>query len=239
MKTKAFLFSIFCCFSIQFGFSQTVEVLTNHGKKDHPAASDFAFIEPKTDSSNYSFVSTYKVIGKKKQGNIADLFFLIADKAKKDGATCFKLNYFNRNDSLEETTLILDTYFWIDSIRSINFDNHEQNYIYIFGEERTKGYSSTSFKIDNEKKEIDPGTYYRYTRIPGKKTKINKGGITGMTFFYLLDGNKPDIFLTLTGFGVGGPMPADVTGAAVNTGRINTIQGDFGNLLRILLKQSN
>ena len=236
---KMLLSSILCSLSIQFCFSQTVEVLKTNNKKDLPIATDFAFIEQKTDSLNYSLVSTYKVFGKKKQGSVTDLFFLIAAKAKKDGANCFKLNYFNRNDSLEETTLILDTYFWTDSIRNINFDNHEQNCIYIFGEERSNEYSSISFKIDNEKKEIEAGTYYKYLRTPGKKVKINKGGITGMTVFYTLEGNKPDIFLTLTGFGLGGPMPSDIIGVSINTGRINTIQGDLGNLLKVLLTQSN
>ena len=97
------------------------------------------------------------------------------------------------------------------------------------------GNRTMSFKIDNKKTELRPGTYYKYVRTEGKEVKINKGGITGATVFYTLEGNKPDIFLTLSGFGLGGgPMPAGTMGASFNTGRISAIDGNLGCLLKTL-----
>ncbi|MBL0359370.1 MAG: hypothetical protein IPP72_22025 [Chitinophagaceae bacterium] len=237
---KNILITMWSILFVQLGLSQKVEVLKSSGKTNLPLAEDFAFIEPKTDTVNYSFVSTYRVVGKKNEGNVTNLFFLISAQAKKDGANCFKLNSYERNDSLNEATLILDTYFWNDSARLINFNNHEQNCIYIFGSERANDNSSISFKIDNEKKTLRPGTYYKYVRTEGRKVKISKGGITGMTVFYTLEGNKPDIFLTLTGLGLGGmPIPDGMIGTSFNTGRITPIQGDLGCLLKVLLVQSD
>jgi len=71
-------------------------------------------------------------------------------------------------------TLILDTYYWNDSIRTLNFDNHEQNSIYIFGGEKPGEENTVSFKIDNDKKVLKSGTYYKYVRTQGKKVKISK-----------------------------------------------------------------
>lgn len=225
---------------VKLGVSQKVEILKSSERSGLPPAEDFAFIEPQTDTVNYSFVATYRVAGKGDERDVSNLFFLISEQAKKDGANCFKLNLYEPNDSLNETTLTLDTYFWTDSSRLVNFNNHEQNCIYIFGLERTNDNKSISFKIDNEKKTLGAGTYYKYVRTQGKKVKITKGGIAGMTVFYTLEGNKPSIFLTLTGFGLGGmSIPDGMIGASFNTGRITAIQGDLGCLLKVLLTQGN
>lgn len=239
MKKKIILL-LSCSLTIQVTFSQIIEVLKSNNKKDLPIAEDFAFIEKKMDSGNYSFVATYRLTDATVKGNITNSFFLIADRAKKDGANCFKLNSFNRNDSSNETTLVLDTYFWNDSIRNLNFGSHEQNCIYIFGAEKPDEENSISFKIDNEKKILKAGTFYKYVRTQGKEVKISKGGLTGMALWYTLDGNKPNLFLTLTGLGLGGgTVPANVAGLSFNTGRIQPVQGDLGCLLITILKESN
>jgi hypothetical protein len=212
MSKKIILLLILSSLAIQFSFSQLIEVLKTNEKKDLPAAEDFAFIEKKTEPANYNFVSTYKITGTGKKGNITNLFFLVAEKAKKDGGNCFKLNSFERNDSLSEMTLILDTYYWNDSVRALNFDNHEQNCIYIFGGEKPGEQNTISFKIDNEKKVLKSGTYYKYIRTQGQKVKISKGGLTGMTVSYTLNGNKPALFLTMTGLGLGGGAVRSLSG---------------------------
>lgn len=237
---KTILMSICSTFLVQLVLSQTVEVLRLGGKTNLPLAVDFAFIETATDSVNYSFVGTYQITEKKHEGNITNLFFLIAAQAKKNGANCFKLHSYERNDSLNQATLVLDTYYWNDSSRLINFNNHEQNCIYIFGAERTNDSSSVSFKIDNEKKTLRSGTYYKSVRTEGKKVKISKGGVTGMMLFYTLEGSKPNIFLTLSGLGLGGmSVPGGMIGASINTGRITPVQGNLGCLLKVLLVQGN
>ena len=86
---------------------------------------------------------------------------------------------------------------------------------------------------------LKSGTYYKHIRTQGKEVKISKGGLTGMTLWYTLNGNKPNLFLTLTGLGLGGgSVPTDVVGLSFNTGRIQPVQGDLGCLLITILKQS-
>jgi hypothetical protein len=239
MRKKSFPLLTVCVLTVMSAFSQSIEVLKTTGPQDNPAAADFAFIEKKTDSTGYKFMSTYKLTGTKKKANISSLFFEIAERAKKDGANCFKLNSFSRNDTLKEATLVLDTYYWTDSMRLVNFGNHEQNCIYIFGGEDPNDDNTLSFKVDNEKKILKSGTYYRHVRTNGKEVKISKGGLGGTTLWYTLVDNKPDIFLTMTGLGLGGgSVPSNVVGLSFNTGRIQAVQGDLGCLLIIILKQS-
>ncbi|HTE34351.1 MAG TPA: hypothetical protein VK666_28420 [Chryseolinea sp.] len=238
MRKKFFLLLTAFLLTTAFTFSQTIEVLKTSGAKDLPAAQDFAFIEKKTDSAGYKFISTYKLTGTKKKANITYLFLQVAERAKTDGANCFKLNSFHRNDSLKEATLILDTYNWNDSMRNVNFSNHEQNCIYLLGGEDPNDDNDISFKIDNEKKVLKSGTYYKHVRTNGKEVKISKGGLAGTTLWYTLVGNKPDLFLTMTGLGLGGgPVPTNVVGLSFNTGRIQPVQGDLGCLLIAILKQ--
>ncbi|WP_315823346.1 hypothetical protein [Paraflavitalea speifideaquila] len=146
------LLLILACYASHIVCAQDVTVVKTNNLKDLAPAKDFAFIEPRTDSATYSFVATYSVTGrKKKEANITNLFYKIAGQAKKDGATCFKLNDYHYNDSTNELTLTLDTYYWNDSIRVVNFENHEKNGIYIFGGERASDDNTLTFKVDDEK----------------------------------------------------------------------------------------
>jgi hypothetical protein len=220
--------------------AQDVDVVKTSNRTDLTPAKDFAFIEPSTDTTTYGFVATYTATGRKKQANITNLFYKIAVKAKKDGANCFKLNDYHYNDSANELMLTLDTYYWNDSIRVVNFEHHEKNGIYIFGGERVNDDNTLTFKVDDEKKTIPSGTYYKLARIDGKEVKISKGGFSGMTMWLGKKGEEPTVFFTMTGLGLGGgPMPAGVIGMSFNTGRIQKVPGDLGHLLTMILKPAN
>jgi len=160
-------------------------------------------------------------------------------KAQELGANAFKLNSFKIIDSSNKKILILDTYYGTDTAINLNFKNHVKNIVYIFcdAEKSDKTYS---FKIDNDKKEIKGGTFYKYQNKEGQKVKINKGGFSGATLWINWKENKPATFLTLTGFGLGGAqLPYNQQfGMSFNTGRINYIDGDLGHLLTALLTQS-
>jgi len=159
-------------------------------------------------------------------------------KAQELGANSFKLNSFKIIDSNDKKVLILDTYYGTDSVLNLNFKNHEKNIVYIFCDSE-KSDKTYFFKIDNVKKEIKGGTFYKYQNKEGQKVKINKGGFSGATIWIKWEENKPATFLTLTGFGLGGmPIPVGQIGMSFNTGRINYIDGDLGILSAALLTQS-
>lgn len=219
-------------------FAQTIEVIRNSEFQPPKKEKDFAFLEPTTDTTDIKFMATIKAIGDGKKADIELLFYKLKAKAQELGANSFKLNSFSKLDSTNTSILILDTYYGTDSALNRNFQNHEKNVIYIFGNAE-KSDKTYSFKIDNTKKEIKGGTFYKHQNKEGQEMKINKGGLSGATIWVKWKENKPATFLTLTGFGLGGaPVPVGQIGISFNTGRINYIDGNLGHLLVLLLTQS-
>lgn len=223
---------------VQAGFSQAIRTIKKSDVKFLAHQGDFAYMEKNADTASYEFVASYELSGRCEEGMITKLFYMVKDEARKDGANCFKVNSYVRKDSVGYATIIFDTYYWQEPARINNFESHPMNIIYIFAKESLDEEDITKFKLDDEKKKLRSGYYYKYDRVQGVEVKINKGGLTGMTSWYTLQGNKPALFLTLTGLGMGGgPVSTGMVGVAFNTGRINQMDGNLGLLLVQLLKE--
>lgn len=236
---QSLLFLFFLMLNTNLLFSQTVEILYKSNKQFALPSDDFAYIEPKADSTKFELVATIKATSKNKKDNIETLYTSILIKAKSIGANCFKLHYYTINDSTKIATLILDTYFGDDSTLNNNFTLHEKNAIFIFCNDKVKETETFGFKVNGEKKQIKSGTFYKAIIEEGKEVKISKGGFTGMTMWYSWEKDKPCTFLTLTSFGVGaGLVPFGTVGLTFNTGRFYPINGDLGTLLTQLYKEN-
>jgi hypothetical protein len=239
MKTRTTLILTIVCLVLSHTIlAQKVEIISQSDFQPIKKQKDLAFIEPKTDTTGLKFVATIKSSGEGKKAALDVLFYTVKYKAQKLGANTFKLKSFEKNDSLDAATLTLDVYYAADSLLNINFDNHEKNVVYIFGDfkESEKIYS---FKLDNEKKELKGGTFYRYVNEEGREVRINKGGFSGATVWIKWEENKPASFLSMTGFGLGtGPAPAGQIGISFNSGRLNYIDTNLGHLLVSLLHAS-
>ena len=234
-----YLATIILLFAFHAGFSQEVEAIRKNDRLQLKQANDFAYIEQTTDSSAYEHVATYIATGRNNKGRISRLFFKIEKEAMKDGGNCFRVVSFTPYDSLDHSTLVLDTYYWSESARVANFSNHEKNAIYIFAGE-TPGERIFSFKVNGEKKSIRQGTYYRIAGQPGDRIKVNTGGMTGTTAKFKMHKDKPSVYLTLHGFGVGGidDFGGGGVGLAFNTGRFERLPKNLGMVLVHILKQS-
>ena len=220
-----------------FSFSQT-EIIRKSDKQFPVPGNDFAFIEAATDTNTLEFVATFKSDVKASEG-IQAAYFSIQEQAGKIGANTFRLNHYSRNDSSNTLTLILDTYYGSDSAKMVNFNHHEETAFIIFGDENPNGEKTYSFKVNGKKKEFKSGTYFKYILKEGEQVKINKGGISGMSIWFNYEKGSKATHLTMTGLGLGGgPVPGDVVGIAVNTGRFRHVPGDLGCLLKNILKQS-
>lgn len=239
MKALHHLFLIcFLLILIQAPMAQTVEIVHQSAWQPQGKSNDFAFVEPATDSASFTFVATVKATGTGKHKGTDQLFYKLKEKAQELGANAFKLKDYTSSDSSNSSTLILDVGYLSDSAKLLNFQRHEKNVVYIFGNPG-KSEKSSNFKIDDKKKELSGGTYYKYALKEGQEVKINKGGFTGATLWINWKENRPAAFITLTGFGLGGgPVPAGVVGMSFNTGRINYIDGNLGHLLTLLLSKS-
>ncbi len=236
MKSARIIVSIACFFITNIVTAQIVDVTARSTFQPEGEGKDFAFIEPVTDTAEIKFIATVQATKEGSDAEIDKLYDAIRSRAQKMGANAFKLNSFKRNDSLNKFILILDTYYGTDAALLLNFNNHEKNVVYIFGDVERSG-KSYSFKIDNKKTEIKGGTYFRYQNKEGQEVKINKGGFTGATLWIKWKENKPASFLTLTGFalGGGGPVQPGQVGGSFNTGRISYINGNLGHLLVSIL----
>ena len=100
----------------------------------------------------------------------------------------------------------------------INFRDHEENAVFIIGDENPNDHKTYSFKTNGQKKEIKSGTFFKRIIKEGEKIKINKGGISGMSMWPKYKQGAKATFFSLSGFELGGPLPAGVIGVAFTTG---------------------
>lgn len=218
--------------------AQNVEVLYRAVRPPEYEAESFSFIASEADTSRLQLVAILRATGVGKNADLEMVFNKLREKAQTLGANAFKLRQFSRIDDVPKSILTLEVYFVSDSAMKRIASNYPKNTVYIIGctEKSDKTYA---FKLDNLKKEIKGGTFYRHQNKEGQEVKINKGGFTGATVWVKWKENKPATFLTLSGLGLSdAPIPPGQMGASINTGRIYYLDENYGYLLLNLLVQS-
>ena len=218
-------------------FSQTTEILQRSDKQYTKKGKDFACLNAATDTAALAFVARIKATGKKNKGGIQSLYFTIQTKAKTMGANAFKLHEFVRNDSTDETLLVLDAYYGTHEVLRANAGQHDKNIIIIFGGEKSRETEKFSFKVNSDKKVIKSGTFFRYSLKEDEEVKISAGGLTGSSMWFKWKENKLVIFLILFGFGVGGGNASTGSaGVSSKTRQLNFVDANLGYLLIQLLR---
>lgn len=238
MKTK----QLIQCLMAFLAFShlvkaQNVEVIHRAERFPEYEAETFTFIAPGADTSRLQYVATLRATGVGKNVSLEMIYSKLKEKANSLGANAFQLLSFKRMDSIYKSILVMNMYFASDSVLNLHRKLQEKNVVYIFGDTE-KSDKLQSFKIDDVKKEIKGGTYYRHQNAQGQEVKINKGGFTGATVWIKWKENKAATFLTLTGFGLS-DAPVGQMGASIHTGRMNYLDENLGQLLVLLLKPGN
>ncbi|MBL7901496.1 MAG: hypothetical protein JNK73_05825 [Bacteroidia bacterium] len=238
MKTKQLIQCLmaFLAFS-QLVKAQNVEVIHRAERFPEYEAETFTFIAPGADTSRLQYVATLRATGVGKNVSLEMIYSKLKEKANSLGANAFQLLSFKRMDSIYKSILVMNMYFVSDSVLNLHRMLQEKNVVYIFGDTE-KSDKLQSFKIDDVKKEIKGGTYYRHQNAQGQEVKINKGGFTGATVWIKWKENKAATFLTLTGFGLS-DAPVGQMGASIHTGRMNYLDENLGQLLVLLLKPGN
>lgn len=238
MKTKQLIHCLitFLAFS-QLVKAQNVEVIHRAERFPEYEAETFTFIAPGADTSRLQYVATLRATGVGKNVSLEMIYSKLKEKANSLGANAFQLLSFKRMDSIYKSILVMNMYFASDSVLNLHRKLQEKNVVYIFGDTE-KSDKLQSFKIDDVKKEIKGGTYYRHQNAQGQEVKINKGGFTGATVWIKWKENKAATFLTLTGFGLS-DAPVGQMGASIHTGRMNYLDENLGQLLVLLLKPGN
>lgn len=244
---KILLF-VFITFGILVGYSQSIEVLKKSNLEIVPELHKFDFILASNDSNKFQFVATLLVKEKAVSSSIEKLYLSSRIQANLLGTNCFSFKSFSHLDSSGETSLIINCYRATDSSLIEAKEVFEKNVVYVFGKEK-EGDKSIFFNINNEKREISSGSYFRIGLNQGETVMINKGGpIGGATVWLNWEKDKQPYFYTLSGFGMNNweqQVTANIGFGTVNsiaftTGKINRIlDNSLGFLLIYVLKQGN
>jgi hypothetical protein len=194
----------------------------------------FVFIDSLADISKIKFLQTVDFKCSNKQ-DITYAFKEIKKHALNVGANSFKLNNYSI-DSLGFASLSLDLYISNNKFLEENFRLQEKNSVYIVGNINIDNKLYT-YKLNNKKKTINSGEYFKYIIDKGGKLKINKGGFFGTTVTTYWNANKEARFYSLSGFGLSDFNP--IMGVAFTNGKIISLDKDFGFLLINILKRRN
>lgn len=220
-------------------FAQQVELLKEGSTlpKVKPSV-EFHFLHHDVDTTTMIFVGRFRAYGVGTRSTIEHFYSLIRTEARKNGANSFRLVRVNRAEATVAGELVLDTYFASEASITESNALKERNAVYVFASEMKSGDKTTTYKLNNEKKELAGGMYARYDLPVGSEVKISKGGISGATSWFRGTENRQAVYVSLTGLGVGpGVSPTgNGVGISLNSGRITQMDHNLGELLAIALE---
>jgi len=214
-------------------FGQQVQVLSQSHTLLKPQHQEFSFLSDSTDSAKAVFVAQIKATGSLK--NTSYFYYFIKNKAQEMGANAFRLDRFNKLDR-NNGELILSTYYATEELFVANSGFLPQNTVYIFGYDDLTSHKTQSYKINGTKYSIAAGEFASYNLNDGTAYKINKGGLTGMTYWIKGKAEEDCSFLSFSGVGLNNAdyaMYPNGVGVSINTGKINNVDP---NLALLLLK---
>lgn len=206
-------------------FSQTVEIIRQSDQPLSKKGKDFACLAAATDTNQLTFVAQLKATGPNNKAGIESLFQALRKQANRMGANAYRLAAYSPG----EEALVLNVYFATKEQLAENFDSQDKNAIFIFGSEKAGPGAPFTFKLNNEKKTLRPGAYFRYDLREDEEVKISKTGLASAVQWFKWKANKPAVFLTLSTFGIGGKN-------APESGRLNFVDANLGYLLVQVLK---
>lgn len=216
--------------------TQTLEILRQSDYRPPEKTRFLDYIEPATDTAGFVFIASLKASGGE-TGGVGPLYYKIWNKAIQLRANAYRLMGYEPGDSTHTPTLLLDCYYTVDTLLKLNARHHEKNVVYVFGSVEPHG-KSYSVKIDNVKKDIAGGTYFRYPIVEKQEVKVATGGFGGATAWIKWGEDRTAVFLTLSGFGLAG-APYQPRGVAVGFSlhQLNYMDDGLGYLLVQVLKK--
>lgn len=219
--------------------AQDIEVVKQSAFQKEKKVKTLDYIESPADTASMTFVATLKVTGENRRADLNAIYFKMKDKARDLGANAFKYTNYEMIDSANKAILVADLYFANDSALDANTMKQEKNAVYVFGDV-VPSEKTVTYKANGEKKELLGGKYAKYVNSKeGDEVKINKGGFTGASMTITWKENKSSIYVSLTGFGLGGgPVPAGQIGLSFNSGRINYIDNGLARILLQVMKEA-
>lgn len=218
-------------FAQKMVFLRQSETFRKSGKQP-----DFYYWSAPGDTAGLTYVATLQARGTAMNGGktLYELWLGCLMKSRKAGANAFILQSFTDTDSTQPV-LILDLYFASAAAAERNEARKERNVVYLFG---NKG-KPMPVKVNGEEKDIPANAWLRYETPQGSELKLGKGGVGGAHMTITGKEDRPAMYYSVSGFGLGGMVPPPGTvGLSFNTGRITEMHPDFGGLLLEVLRKN-
>jgi len=237
MIKKNLLFVCVCLTSIFLLWGQNITVIEqNEVFSVSEKQKEFYYIEKEFPLTNERWLATLEgFCTNTKELNLENLFYDFLEMANTMGSNAF---------FVEDFLNTADTIFVIISIFNLteqelddNYELYSCNKIYVFGDLIASN-KAREVKINKEKIEIYPLSYYEYQNNIDEKVKVNIGGFSGSTYIRTGKAGKVSAYLSLGG---GTVKPAIGVGVGVSvgvrftTGSIYPLDINFGQFLTEIL----
>jgi hypothetical protein len=178
-----------------------------------------------TDSLIEEMVFVAKIIGR---GNeLTSLYWNMHHESTSKGANVYQLISFNEDTLNQIFVCEWNLYYSEDLIRELNIQKINTNTVFVFGNAN----ELSRFKVNGQKQQLRPKEYYSTIIEKGEYVKINKGGLTGMTFKLAWRAEGSNRYL---GIGGGSLRPGTMNssiGLSMTTGSLEMIDREVGAFL--------
>lgn len=174
-----------------------------------------------------------KVLGR--GSSLKQLYWNMHNESTDKGVNIYKLIDFSEDSITHEFVCSWQLYYAEDNVLEMNFHKINTNTVFVFGNEE----KLSTFKVNGLKVELGQRAYYSEDLKEGRTLKVNKGGLTGMTYF--LDW-RPDGANRYLGLGGGSLMPGAMNnsvGISFTTGSLELLDSEFGAFLSQIYQNLN
>ncbi len=189
------------------------------------------FIDDKLDTSKFHYITKILVKGAEGRATIQELYYNLRKKALDAGGNGYKKPIYN----VTNNTLQAEVYSLTESGLHENIAFEERNCIYVFGRERSTNKKRT-FYVNEEKKQLKGGEYYKSIIPEGKNVKISKGGPFNSPLTINWKPEAAATYIALSGAQIIDPQYSGSNNLTISPGSMMLIGQGLGRLYMRILK---
>lgn len=171
-----------------------------------------------------------------KKSNLAHLFFDFWEAANELGANSFFVEeIYSGTDTI---AIRIAVFYLTEEEIDANFELYPKNRIYIFGDLTNHSKAKEkNIKINGEKVNVYPLSYYEHCNSIGQETVVSIGGFMGSK--YILKGKEGQlsVYMTLSGFEMAPEARMSGLGVSFSTGGIHPLDMNLGQFLVVILQE--
>ena len=208
---------------IQLG-AQTVDIIDSSNYRiNHELTNDLHPLAIDNMNGKEAYVATIRGSSE----NLYGLYYTMQNTATDLGANVYSILSF-RHDTIANKW-VSDWKLWYvnDTLRRKNLKLLNSNEVFVFGFDK-----HLSFKVNGKKYTLLPYHYFETTIKFGGKVKVNKGGLTGVTFVFGRHPDQENRYISTGGGSLAGASAGNGgIGVAITTGNLQLIDSPYGMFL--------